>query len=50
MAVDTRAKLTTKAEKTDEELSLFLLSTTMKGTTLKVCSMEEAEKLDMMEE
>ena len=48
MVVDTRVRLMTKAGQMDEELSLFLLSITMKGTTLKVKSMEEAELLCIM--
>ena len=46
MASDMRAKLTNKADQMDEESSLFLLSITMRGTFLKVCSMEEVERLN----
>ena len=46
MAADMRVKSTNKAEKMGEESSLFLLSTTMRGTSLKINSMEEVEKLN----
>ena len=36
----------TKADQMDEELSLFLLSITMKGTSLKVSLMEEADRFN----
>ena len=41
MEVDTRVKLMSRADQMAEESSLFLLSTTMRGTSLKVNSMEE---------
>ena len=47
MAVDTRVKLMTKVDLTDEELSLFLLSTTTRDTSLKVSSTEEAERSNL---
>ena len=44
MAVDMKAKLMSRADQMAEESSLFLLSTTMRGTSQKVSSMEEADR------
>ena len=47
MAADMKARLMTKADQMDEELSLFLLSITTRVTFRKASSTVEAEGLNM---
>ena len=48
MAVDTKERLMTKADQMDEESSLLLLSTTMRGTSLRASLTEKVERFNLM--